>query len=125
MRGTATPEALHAEFATLFNAGALDRLVRLYEPTASLAPQPGTIVNGHDAIRQALEQFLLLKGTITMTTDFVMRGEGIALLRGEWRLTGTGPDGESVLLSGRNVEVARRQADGTWLFAIDHAFGAS
>jgi len=59
-----------------------------------------------------------------MTTDFVIKGEGIALLRGRWHLTGIGSDGRPISLSGSSVEVARQQTDGTWLFAIDHAVGA-
>lgn len=122
--GVPAPEDLHRIFASLFNAGDLDGLVQLYEPEARLVPQPGVTIKGHEAVRQSLQQFLSLKGQITMTTDFVIRGEGLALLRGKWRLTGTGPDGKSLRMSGRNVEVARQQADGSWLFTIDHAFGA-
>jgi ketosteroid isomerase-like protein len=48
---------------------------------------------------------------------------GRVLLRGEWRLNGTGADGHPVTLSGKNIKVARRQADGHWQFAIDHPYG--
>jgi uncharacterized protein (TIGR02246 family) len=123
--GAAHPEELHQRLVSLFNADNLDGLVELYEPDARLVPQPGLTVQGRDAIRQSLRQFLALNGPITMTTAFVVRGEGLALLRGQWRITGTGPDGKTLEMTGNNVEVARQQPDGSWLFTIDHAFGAS
>jgi ketosteroid isomerase-like protein len=47
----------------------------------------------------------------------------LALLRGEWELRGTAPDGSSVELTARTAEVVRRQPDGAWLYVLDHAFG--
>ncbi len=61
---------------------------------------------------------------MVMTTALVVRIGDLALLRGRWTLTGTGPDGKPVAMSGDNVEIARKQPNGTWLFVIDHPFGA-
>jgi uncharacterized protein (TIGR02246 family) len=119
-----TPEDLHRVFVHAFNAGDIESVMALYEAEASLVPQPGLIVRGHGAIRQALQQFLALKGTIEMETTFVIKTGDVALLRGQWKLKGTGPDGKPVEMNGRSVEVARRRSDGTWLLAIDHPFGA-
>jgi ketosteroid isomerase-like protein len=55
---------------------------------------------------------------------FVIHGPGVALLRGQWKLTGTGPDGQPVTMIGQSVEVARQQPTGEWRFAVDHPFGA-
>lgn len=118
------PDALHQHFVRTFNSGDLDAVMKLYEPNASLVPQPGQVTSGQAANRQALQQFMALKGRIDITTVYVVRAGDLALLRGEWRLTGTGPDGKPVEMSGKNVEVARRQPNGDWLFAIDHPFGA-
>ncbi|MCC2639686.1 MAG: hypothetical protein K0S45_99 [Nitrospira sp.] len=121
----ARPEDLHRLFTEAFNSGDLDAVMKLYEPNASLVPQPGQVTTGEAANREALRQFLALKGRISITTVFVISAGDLALLRGEWRLAGTGPDGKPVDMSGKNVEVARRQPNGDWLFAIDHAFGAA
>ena len=40
------------------------------------------------------------------------------------QLSLTGPDGKPATMSGKSVEVVRRQPDGRWLFAIDFPFGA-
>jgi ketosteroid isomerase-like protein len=118
-----SPEELHTQFVALFNAGDLDGLMAIYEKDATLVPQPGSPAVGYDANRRALQQFLDLKGHIDITTLEVIRAGSLALLRGEWRLTGTGPDGKAVTMSGKNIEVARRQPAGNWQFVIDHPYG--
>lgn len=117
------PDDLHKEFMTRFNAGDVEGLMALYEREAVLVPQPGTTSVGYAANRQALQQFLALKGRMEIKTLECIRSGPLALLRGEWHLTGTGPDGNPVSMSGRNVEVARQQGGGNWQFVIDHPFG--
>ena len=118
-----SPEEIHGAFTQAFNAGDLDALMALYEPEASIAPAPGEVVTGHAAIRSALAGFLVLKGQMTITTLRIVAADDVALLHGCWILSGTDPDGNAVELAGRNSEVARRQPDGRWLFAIDNPFG--
>ena len=119
-----TPEEIHPLFWKAFSAGDLDSLMALYEPTAQLIAQPEQApVTGH-ALREALQGFLALKPTITLQTVSVVKTAEIALLRSDWKLSGMGPDGKRIEMAHRGVEVARRQADGTWLLVIDHAFGA-
>jgi uncharacterized protein (TIGR02246 family) len=122
--GANKPEDIHKLFTAAFNSGNLEALMALYEPDAQLVPQPGQVTTGHEAIRQALQQFLALKGAMQITTRYVIRGDAIALLSGQWHLKGSGPDGKSVEMGGKSVEVARRQSTGEWLLVIDHPFGA-
>lgn len=118
------PEDTHQAFMDRFNAGDLDGLVALYTPDATLVPQPGQVVSGHAAIREALQGFLAVKGRIELDTTYAVASGDIALLRSAWRLTGTGPDGQPLAMAARSNEVARRQADGGWLIAIDHPYGS-
>lgn len=122
--GANKPEDIHKLFTAAFNSGNLEALMALYEPDAQLVQQPGQVTTGHEAIRQALQQFLALKGAMQITTRYVIRGDAIALLSGQWHLKGSGPDGKSVEMGGKSVEVARRQSTGEWLLVIDHPFGA-
>src|SRR5688572_19115551 len=117
------PEEMHPTFTAAFNAGDMTALMDLYEPEASLAPAPGEMVSGTAAISEALTGFLALKGRMTIDTVRVIPAGDLALLHGNWILSGTGPDGHDVELAGRNTEVIRRQADGTWRFIIDNPFG--
>lgn len=117
------PEEINRLFTQAFNAGDLEGLVALYEPGASLVPQPGQPVTGAEALREALRGFLALKPTLEMAVRKRVQSGDLALLCADWRLTGTGPDGQPIQMAGTSVEVARRQPDGTWLYVIDDPYG--
>jgi uncharacterized protein (TIGR02246 family) len=118
-----TPEQIHRLFENRFNAGDLDGLMQLYEPDAALIAQPGSVANGVDQARTALQGFLSLKGRITLNTKLVVTVGELAYLSNTWSLRGTGPDGNPVALGATTAEVARRQADGSWRYVIDNAWG--
>jgi uncharacterized protein (TIGR02246 family) len=118
-----TPEQIHRLFEEAFNAGDLDNLMELYEPDAALIAQPGSVAHGSDQARVALQGFLALKGRITLNTKLVLTVGDLAYLANTWSLTGTGPDGNPVALGATTAEVARRQADGSWRYVIDNAWG--
>ena len=105
------------------NAGDLDALVELYESDASLTPAPGKVVVGIDAIREALRGFLDGKPKMTLSPRVVARSGDLALLTSKWELSMTGADGKPAKMGGQSVEIARRQPDGNWLFAIDLPLG--
>jgi uncharacterized protein (TIGR02246 family) len=118
------PEEAHRLWTECFNAGDLDGLLALYEPNATLMPQPGQAVSGTAAIREALGGFLGLKPAFDwVETKLAIRSNDLALLHSSWTLSGTGPDGSPMNLSGTTADVVRRQSDGTWLFAIDNPWG--
>jgi ketosteroid isomerase-like protein len=117
-----TPEELHPAFTAAFNARDLDALLLLYEPGAVLTPQPGVVVSGPAAIREALGGFLGLNGPIAMTTKTIIPAGDLVMLHAEWTLKGTGPDGTPLALAARSSEVIRRQADGTWRYVIDNPY---
>jgi uncharacterized protein (TIGR02246 family) len=118
-----SPEQIHREFEKAFNAGDSDALMALYEPDAVMVAQPGRVVRGIDEIRAALGGFLALKGRISLDTKLVLTIGDLAYLSNTWRLTGTGADPEPVSTGATTAEVARRQADGTWRYVIDNAWG--
>lgn len=117
-------EDAHRLFAEAFNSGDADSILAPYEPEATLVPQPGQVVKGVYAIREAMQGFLALKGRIDAETQYVNRAGDIALLRAKRSLVGTGPDGKPIEMKGNSAEVVRCQPDGNWLFVIDHPFGA-
>lgn len=118
------PEQMHALFEQAFNAGDIDALMALYEPDAALIPQPGALAEGTAAIRESLRWLLDRRGEITLDTKLVVRVGDLAFLTNRWSLTGgTMPDGSPAELGAATAEVARLQADGTWLYVIDNAWG--
>jgi len=118
------PQDLHTLFASALNSGDINSLVGLYEPSATLVPQPGQVATGTAAIRQALQAFVAMKPTIRLKTTFVLETGDVALLRGKWTIDAKGPDGQPTQMTGNSTEVVRRQHDGSWLYLIDHPYGA-
>jgi uncharacterized protein (TIGR02246 family) len=118
------PEQMHGVFEQAFNAGDIEALMALYEPDATLIPQPGVVAEGTAAIRDALVWFLDRRGQITLDTKLVVTVGDLAYLSNRWSLAGgTMPDGSPAELGATTAEVARRQADGSWLYVIDNAWG--
>jgi uncharacterized protein (TIGR02246 family) len=117
------PEELDVLFVQAFNAGDIEAMMKLYEPAASLTPQPGQVVSGTKALREALGGFLAMKPRMTLEARTLAESGGIALTTSKWVLEGTGPDGKPMKAEGQSAEVARRQPDGTWLFVIDNPHG--
>ena len=60
------PEELDVLFANAINAGDIEAVIKLYEPGASLMPEPGQVVSGVKAIREALGGFLAMKPRIKL-----------------------------------------------------------
>lgn len=118
------PESAHRLFEERFNAGDLDGMLALYEDDATFVRGPGDYVNGRAALAEGLRGFLATKGKIRLDTRYAVQHGELALLSNEWTLTGTDAGGQPFTMSGRTVEVVRRQADGRWLYVIDHPWGA-
>ncbi|WBY02914.1 SgcJ/EcaC family oxidoreductase [Ramlibacter tataouinensis] len=120
----ASPQDVQSQWAKAFNSADLEGLMALYAPDACLVPQPGQPVWGHDAIREALQNLVALGAKIKLDADYVLESEDTALLRGRWHLTGKTADGQPLDAHGSSSEVVRRQPDGSWVYIIDHPYGA-
>ncbi|HXG04463.1 MAG TPA: DUF4440 domain-containing protein [Candidatus Binatia bacterium] len=115
------PQDMARAWQEALNRGDLEELVALYEPNATLIPQPGRTVTG-PGIREALGPFLATKPRISLRSTNIIECDGIALIYGAWTMQGTGPDGQPVEMQGQSTEVLRRQADGTWRYLIDDPY---
>ena len=118
-----SPEEIDRIFERELNAGNLDGVLALYEPTAAFTVEPGKVVTGTAAVREAVAGFLALKPSISLSPRVLANTGDIAMVSSKWKLKGTAPDGSAVDLAGESVEVLRRQADGTWKFIIDSPWG--
>jgi ketosteroid isomerase-like protein len=102
----AEPEDLGRLFLERASAGDVAGVAALYEPAAVLASPAGGLAIGAAAIRQVYEGLLADKPQF--------RGDVRPALRhGDLALTSTRFQG------GATAEIARRQADGTWLWIAD------
>ena len=118
-----SPEEIDRIFERELNAGNLDGLVALYESNAAFTVEPGKVVTGTAAVREAIAGFLALKPNISLLPRVLANTGEIAMVSSKWKLKGTAPDGSAVDLAGESVEILRRQADGTWKFVIDSPWG--
>jgi uncharacterized protein (TIGR02246 family) len=118
-----TPEELPLLFAQAFGAHDLEAALALFEPEAILIPQPGQVVTGTEAIREALSGFLALKPKFESEFKKAFQVGEIALLFSDWTLSATDPDGNAIEMAGRTTDVARRQSDGSWRFVVDDPYG--
>ena len=118
-----TPEQVLESIVDGINTGNIDALMSLYEPEAAFATQPGSLSHGLPGVRGALAGFIAMKGKLDLNVTRVLEANGLALVTTVWSFAGTGPDGEPVKLGARSADVLRRQADGTWRFAIDNPWG--
>ena len=117
------PVVLDREFERRLNARDLDGLMQLYEAEAALMPMPGSVVVGTATIRSALAGFVAANPAIRTHGRLVARTGDLALLANDWTLDVDGQDGKRTTMTGSAIEIARRQRDGRWLFAIDMPFG--
>jgi uncharacterized protein (TIGR02246 family) len=117
-----SPEEMTRVWSDAFNGGDLDALVDLYEPDAVMTRSSGPVIAGRDAIRQAFTAFLASRPQMEATTRKVISTGEIALCYGDWSLRGANADGTPRAVSGKAVEVLRRQPDGTWRYVLDDPF---
>ena len=125
MMSSRTPEEMPRLWAETFVAGDLDALVALYEADAMFVAQPGEVVRGIEAIREALRGLLATRPTFNLEVRKVLRTGDIALSIADWTLRGTGADGEAIEMAAQTSDVLHRQPDGTWRFVIDNPWGSA
>ena len=120
---TATPTQVLESIVAGINSGDIESLMPLYEDGAAFAAEPGSLAHGTPGVRESLNGFISMNGTLDLRTTRVLEVDDLALVAGVWSFDGTGPDGEPVHLEARNADVLRRQSDGTWRFVIDNPWG--
>ncbi len=125
MSSARTPEEMPRLWAENLIAGNLDALVALYEADATLVAQPGEVVTGIEAIREALSGLIAMRPTFSIEGRKVLQTGDIALSFADWTLAGTAPNGEPIEMAAQTSDVLRRQPDGSWLFVIDNPWGSA
>jgi ketosteroid isomerase-like protein len=113
------PEELGRLFAERVNAADLEGLVALYEESATFVGPDGGSASGSDAIRERLEGLLAITPEVAPTSSQVVMAGDVALMSTRWKMSLGASGGELTVFDGRSTEVARRQPDGSWLYAID------
>ena len=114
------PEHVHAALATAWNTGDVNNVLALYEDEGVLVPQPGQSISGKAKIKEALLGFLSTKGIFEIKTTYCVQCGDVAMSRSLWSIR----DGNEIKIKAKGTELLRKQPNGSWLFAVDHPFGA-
>lgn len=120
--GASSPEDMIRLWTDAFNRGDLEAIVELYEPEAVLARSSGPPIIGRAAIREAFTAFLSTRPSMKASTHKILSTADLALCYGEWSLRGTNADGTARAVSGKSVEILRKQSDGSWRYILDDPY---
>jgi ketosteroid isomerase-like protein len=120
-----TPKELLSSYVEKFNLRNVSSLMNMYEPDACFVVQPTQVVTGIENIRQNLQSFIDMNGKLETKVTGVIQTSNLALVNIEWSFNGTGPDGKSINVAGKAVDLLRQQQDGTWRILIDNPRGTN
>jgi ketosteroid isomerase-like protein len=96
--------------------GDVDAALSVYDLEAVFVNQSGKVTRGRRDLRQELAPFAAMKARFDFTIKQVIETGDIALMHTEWTVSGPRP------MQVYAIEVARRQADGTWCWLIGDPF---
>jgi ketosteroid isomerase-like protein len=116
--------ALIQSMTSSFEKGDIDAVMQTYEPSQSIAFQPGEPVSDSTLSRQMFEQFRAISPEFSYSGHEVIVEGDIAVHVAPWQMTGTDPEGKAVTGSGLSIAVLRRQSDGSWKMVIDNPHGS-
>ena len=116
------PHEMNQTFAHAFNTRDINNLMAFYEENAVLRIDAEKTFTGKAIIAIELQKLLLLPGKMLSHNNFCIDHSDVALLRADHSIVNA--DGATIF-PGSSAEVVRRQPDGSWLYIIDHAMGAT
>src|SRR5688572_22381825 len=82
VQGGATPKQVLESVVDGINTRNLDALMRLYEPHAAFAAQPGSLAHGLSGVRASLAAFIAMNGTLALEVTRVLEADDLALVVG-------------------------------------------
>jgi len=107
---------MNRDFAAALNAKDARAAAALYTEDAVLIPPGEPMVRGRQAIEEYWRGAIESGGVREVSVETIDAGSSGSLgyETGKFKLTATGPDGNTVTETGRYVELLRREPDGTW-----------
>lgn len=114
------PARTPAEICTIFQRGMaegdLDAVLGIYDQHAVFVGPTTAVTSGRAELERSLAAQVAERRRFEFTIKSVTEADGIALMHTEWRVSGDPP------MTVYAMEVARRQADGTWKWLIGDPF---
>jgi uncharacterized protein (TIGR02246 family) len=107
-----SPEDICRIFQRAMAEGDVDAALSVYDPEAVFVNKQGEVTKGRRGLRQELAPLAAMKARFDFTIKRIIETGDIALMHTEWTVSGPQP------MRVHAIEVARRQADGTWCWLI-------
>ena len=111
-----TPEEICQLFQRYMAEGDVDALLGIYDPEVVFLNRSAEPKQGREALRQELAPLAAAKTIFQFHIRQVIQAGDIALMHTEWNVSGPQP------MSQYAIEVARKQADGSWCWLIGDPF---
>ena len=119
--GTTTPDQWWEIWSESFDKGDVETILRLYDPEATVVPNPGNPIRGMDELRETLQTYVAMGGVLKAEQREIVRGPGVAASYIGWTFDAD-LAGEPFHLEGvATVMLADRP--GGWVALIDDFYG--
>src|SRR5438445_8168861 len=127
--GAPSPELCNLWLARAFNAQDVDAAAAMYHPDASIVQVDevhggSRVARGADGIRRTMAAYVGLKPHMDVVTHHTTVSGDFAMTRSQWLIKGVGADAKPTEVHHHGMEVHHRLPDGSWVFFMDHPFGA-
>lgn len=115
--GATTPQQWWETWAKGFDSGDVEMILGLYHPEATVVPNPGNPITGIDALRETLQGFVDMHGTLKAEQGEIVRGPGVATSYITWTFDAD-LAGEPFHLEGVATVVLADRPEG-WVALVD------
>jgi ketosteroid isomerase-like protein len=115
--GAETPEQWWEIWSQSFESGDVESILRLYDPEATVVPNPGNPITDQAALRETLQGFVAMHGTLKAEQGPVLHGPGVATSYIPWTFDAD-LDGEPFHLEATATVMLADRPDG-WVALID------
>lgn len=127
--GAPSPDLCNLWLARAFNAQDVEAAAAMYHPDASIVQVDEVhgktrISRGAQGIRETMAAYIGMKPHMDVITHHTTVAGDFAMTHSQWLITGVDRNGKRIEVHHHGMEVHRRLSDGTWVFFIDHPFGA-
>lgn len=119
--------AVAEAYMAAFNAGDVDATVGLYTADGVAVIDRGTCAAKADGSLEAAfrQYFAATRPRLEFAFRHVYVAGDVALGVTDWLIESKDGDGQVTRTEGGATDVLRREADGTWRFAIDNRYGST
>jgi ketosteroid isomerase-like protein len=112
-----TPEQWWEIWAESFERGDVETILSLYDPEATIVANPGNPIRGMDELRQTLQAYVDMHGTLKAEQGAIVHGPGVATSYIPW-VFDADLEGEPFHLDAVATVMLANRPDG-WVALID------